>query len=65
MQLHPDFAPNATRVSLKWEGFGYAPLVVTGTVVDRVRAQLASQAFTLRNSPPPRRKRRGLAGLVG
>jgi hypothetical protein len=32
--------PNALNGQLRWEGAGYAPLVVTGAVLDRVRARI-------------------------
>jgi collagen type I/II/III/V/XI/XXIV/XXVII alpha len=56
MQLHPDFAPNATNAGLIWDAFGYAPLTVSGSPVDRARAMLAAQALILGyrgDSAPP------------
>jgi hypothetical protein len=37
IQAHPVFAGGGVEASLHWEAFGYAPLTVTGPVVDRVR----------------------------
>jgi len=44
VQLHPDFETHM------WESFGYAPLMVTGEQVDRVREQLRRQAIILQPS---------------
>jgi autotransporter passenger strand-loop-strand repeat protein len=47
MQLHPDFGPRNDHSYLMWESFGYAPLVVVGDEVDRVRASVRMQARML------------------
>ncbi len=41
--IHADFSPLADYNYLMWESFGYAPLVVTGAEIDRVRARLAAR----------------------
>jgi autotransporter passenger strand-loop-strand repeat protein len=50
IQAHPTFAPAPQDAMLRWEAQGYAPLVVTGPLLERVRRQLS-------HSPPPRRRR--------
>jgi hypothetical protein len=45
--LHPRFAPDARRVSMLWEGCGYAPLVRVGPEVASVSAKLRLQADLL------------------
>lgn len=47
MRLYPNFAADLHRFSAIWEYAGYAPLIVTGDVCDRVRARLAVQALML------------------
>ena len=44
IQLHPDFAPPPDHYAMLWEALGYAPLVVTGAALERVREALAIQA---------------------
>ena len=60
-QLHPDFTPDEARVGMVWQNFSYAPLIGTNGQLDRVRAQLASQALMLgyqADGTPPQRKKR-------
>ncbi len=57
MQLHPDFAPDQTRVAMLWRNFGYAPLLGCNGELERVQRQLAWQAAQL-GSATPRRTRR-------
>lgn len=51
MRLHPWFGSDALRVAALWEGAAYAPLVVTGPVLDAVRARLGVQAAMLGHPP--------------
>jgi hypothetical protein len=44
MQLHPTFGPMPGYSTLHWEAAGYAPLVVTGPELARVRAQVDKRA---------------------
>jgi hypothetical protein len=44
--LHPEFEPHPDSQVL-WESLSYAPLVVVGPAIDRVRARLAAQALRL------------------
>jgi collagen type I alpha len=44
IQLHPDFAPPLDHYAMLWEAQGYAPLVVTGSALERARETLARQA---------------------
>jgi hypothetical protein len=41
IQLHPEFAPRPDQFGALWEAKGYAPLVVAGTQLERVRRRLA------------------------
>ncbi|MEJ0019906.1 MAG: Hint domain-containing protein [Acetobacteraceae bacterium] len=43
IQLHPTFEPDGKQVAAMWDAFGYAPLVVGGEALDRVRQWLAWQ----------------------
>jgi autotransporter passenger strand-loop-strand repeat protein len=43
VQLHPIFAPETVDAQLRWEAVGYAPLAVTGTVVESARQTLKSR----------------------
>jgi T5SS/PEP-CTERM-associated repeat protein len=47
MRLHPSFGMEEARLSAVWEGLAYAPLVVTGSILDRVRDRLAARAVLL------------------
>jgi hypothetical protein len=47
IQLHPDFAPPQDRYATLWEREGYAPLVIAGEPLDRIRQRLACQASLL------------------
>jgi hypothetical protein len=40
IQVHPRFAPAESDAQLLWAALGYAPLVIAGPEIDRVRAQL-------------------------
>jgi hypothetical protein len=42
VQLRPEFTPPQDHYAMLWEQYGYAPLVVTGETLDRVRASLAA-----------------------
>ncbi len=44
VQLHPVFAPETADAQLRWEAMGYAPLAVTGVVVERARQILKRNA---------------------
>lgn len=46
-RLHPDFSPDPYHLGMIWENEGFAPLVVTGEILDRVRARLSMQATLL------------------
>jgi hypothetical protein len=50
IQLHPEFTPAQDHYAMLWEQHGYAPLVVAGETLERVRATLAAGAKT----PPDR-----------
>jgi autotransporter passenger strand-loop-strand repeat protein len=43
IQAYPRFAPDSEDAMLHWEAAGYAPLVVTGTVIERTRQRLAQR----------------------
>ena len=65
MRLHPDFAPDETRVAILWEERGYAPLLGADGQFDRVCARLALQASMLGYSaggPLPKRARKRAGG---
>jgi hypothetical protein len=47
IQLHPDFEPNACHVSMVWDAFGYAPLVVDPRQLEDIRARLSDRAEML------------------
>ncbi len=42
IQLHPEFKPPQDHYAMLWEQHGYAPLVVAGETLERVRASLAA-----------------------
>ncbi len=42
IQLHPEFTPAQDHYAMLWEQHGYAPLVVAGETLERVRASLAA-----------------------
>jgi hypothetical protein len=44
IQLHPEFTPPQDHYAMLWEQHGYAPLVVAGETLERVRATLAAGA---------------------
>jgi Hint domain len=52
VQLHPDFAPPSDHVAWLWETEGYAPLIVVGEQLERVRQKLARRAHMLRTKQP-------------
>ena len=47
IRLHPEFGPLSNQSCLKWEADGYAPLVVQGEAVERVRKNLRQRARRL------------------
>jgi len=48
VQLHPNFEPSGHDAYLLWESVAYAPLVVAGATVERVRERLRAQEHVLR-----------------
>ena len=40
IELHPGFAPAPRDAMLRWEALGYAPLIITGPVVERAKLRL-------------------------
>ncbi len=50
IQLDPDFTPSLDDHAALWDAKGYAPLIVTGDVLQRVRRRLASNARVLRRA---------------
>jgi Hint domain len=44
IQLYPEFEPPRDRYAMLWESEAYAPLVVSGELLDRVRCRLAALA---------------------
>jgi collagen type I alpha len=45
IQLHPEFTPPQDYYATLWEQYGYAPLVVAGEVVERIRDTLAEHRY--------------------
>ncbi|HEY7580750.1 MAG TPA: Hint domain-containing protein, partial [Acetobacteraceae bacterium] len=45
VQLHPDFTPPQDHYAMLWEQYGYAPLVVAGEAVERVRDMLSRNRY--------------------
>jgi hypothetical protein len=45
VQLHPDFTPPQDHYAMLWEQYGYAPLVVAGEAVERVRDLLSRNRY--------------------
>jgi hypothetical protein len=45
IQLHPDFTPPQDYYATLWEQHGYAPLIVAGEVLERVRDTLAERRY--------------------
>lgn len=58
VQLHPAFAADQACAGEMWDRFGYAPLIVAGVELDRVRALLAWQAGMLAGSATPEQQAR-------
>jgi len=54
VQMHPDFRRHPDHDHCTWEAFGYAPLIVTGPELDRVREQLRRRSATDRSEYVPR-----------
>ena len=50
IRLHADFAPTIDRFAMLWETEGYAPLVVAGSALERVRRRLGCAELTLRSA---------------
>jgi hypothetical protein len=50
IRLHADFAPTVDRFAMLWETEGYAPLVVAGSALERVRRRLGCAELTLRSA---------------
>jgi hypothetical protein len=50
IRSHADFAPTVDRFAMLWETEGYAPLVVAGSALERVRRRLGCAELTLRNA---------------
>jgi hypothetical protein len=50
IRLHADFAPTVDRFAMLWETEGYAPLVVAGSALERVRRRLGCAEPTLRSA---------------
>jgi hypothetical protein len=50
VQLHADFHPQSEDAYLMWQTFGYAPLVVVGQEIERVRSLLGAQQGAGRES---------------
>jgi hypothetical protein len=45
IQLHPDFTPPQDHYAMLWEQYGYAPLVMAGEAVERVRDLLSRNRY--------------------
>jgi hypothetical protein len=45
IQFHPDFSPPQDHYATLWEQFGYAPLVVAGDVLGRIRELLDNNRY--------------------
>jgi hypothetical protein len=50
IRLHADFTPTVDRFAMLWETEGYAPLVVAGSALERVRRRLGCAQLTLRSA---------------
>jgi hypothetical protein len=50
IQLDPDFAPRLDDHAALWDAKGYAPLIVTGELLQRVRRRLDSNAGVWRHA---------------
>ena len=50
IRLHADFAPTLDRFAILWETEGYAPLVIAGSALERVRRRLGCAQLTLRSA---------------
>jgi hypothetical protein len=50
IRLHADFAPTVDQFAMLWETEGYAPLVVAGSALERVRRRLGWAELTLRSA---------------
>ena len=61
MRLHPDFHPPSDHCAMMWETRGYAPLVVVGETLDRVRQALACQTAMRESARPRARPKRQVA----
>jgi hypothetical protein len=47
IRLHPDFAPSGDHYAMLWESEGYAPLVIAGEQLERIRDGLQRRATSL------------------
>jgi hypothetical protein len=45
IQLYPEFTPPQDYYAMLWEQYGYAPLVVSGETLERVRATLSATRY--------------------
>ncbi len=61
VQLHPDFRLRPDLVSMYWEANGYAPLVVIGPALDRVRRHLEERVTKVASARLKRRRRAAVA----
>jgi len=43
VQLHPEFTPSQDHYAMLWEQQGYAPLVVAGETLERIRTALVAR----------------------
>ncbi|MCB8874534.1 Hint domain-containing protein [Acidisoma silvae] len=61
IEAHPRFSPPELDAQLRWAALGYAPLVIAGPQVERLRARLAAnQGAGHATAAPSGRRERGL-----